>query len=221
VAANESPSIDVAQVAPLAEPPRASQERTQIHADSPAQGSLLSDALSLQERQTPSYWNTPSAAAAPEDANDNDDTSAGGSQTKAATKARKDKMRRDAQLRQGIIQQLLTQGFEASKREKLLAVLIKLGISEKEYRELVIRVGESEAQQMAQRSEQEQLFKDAEKIALTTSGEMVAASEMATHTTKSEAVEQQPAQAQPKPSTRSRADLYRSLQRGKTTDEVL
>jgi hypothetical protein len=74
---------------------------------------------------------------------------------------------------------------------------------------------------MAQRSEQEQLFKDAEKIALTTSGEMVAASEMATHTTKSEAVEQQPAQAQPKPSTRSRADLYRSLQRGKTTDEVL
>jgi hypothetical protein len=221
VAANESPSIDVAQVAPLAEPPRASQERTQIHADSPAQGSLLSDALSLQERQTPSYWNTPSAAAAAEDANDNDDTSAGGSQTKAATKARKDKMRRDAQLRQGIIQQLLTQGFEASKREKLLAVLIKLGISEKEYRELVIRVGESEAQQMAQRSEQEQLFKDAEKIALTTSGEMVAASEMATHTTKSEAVEQQPAQAQPKPSTRSRADLYRSLQRGKTTDEVL
>jgi hypothetical protein len=48
-----------------------------------------------------------------------------------------------------IIQQLLTRSFEQGKREKLLRMLLALGISEKEYRELVIRVGQAEAERMA------------------------------------------------------------------------
>jgi hypothetical protein len=48
-----------------------------------------------------------------------------------------------------IIQQLLTRSFEQSKREKLLRMLIALGMSEKEYRELVIRVGQAETERMA------------------------------------------------------------------------
>jgi hypothetical protein len=184
-------------------------------------GAPLSDAVSLQERQSPSYWNTPPAASHPQEATYDDvETSTDGARAKAAAKARKDKLRRDAQLRQGIIQQLLTQDFDASKREKLLAVLIKLGISEKDYRELVARVGEQEAHKMAEQSEHEQRFKDAEKIAVTTSGELVAESEMAVHSAREERVEQQPVQEQPKQTALSRADLYRSLQRTRGSDDV-
>ena len=48
-----------------------------------------------------------------------------------------------------IIQQLMTRSFEQGKREKLLRMLIALGISEKEYRELVVRIGQAEAERLA------------------------------------------------------------------------
>ncbi len=225
VAASERPSFGLAQVVSQAEVPRASQQHTQIHIESPMLGASPSDAISMQERQSSSYWNTPSATAYPQETNNIDvETSHDGSRAKAATKARKDKLRRDAQLRQGIIQQLLTQSFDVSKREKLLAVLIKLGISEKEYHELVARVGEQEAQRMAERSGHEQRFKDAEKIAVTTSGELVAESQMAAHPAREERregrVEQQPVQELPQQTALSRADLYRSLQRAKGSGDA-
>jgi len=127
------------------------------------------------------------------------------------------KLRRDAQMREAIIQQLLTQGFEASKRDKLLAVLLKLGISESEYRELVILLGEQEVLQLANAESDQARFQDGERLALTTSGEVVSESEMArelpaAHQDLPTSTEKQSTQG-----ARSRADLYRSLQREKTS----
>ncbi len=52
---------------------------------------------------------------------------------------------READERRFIIQQLLSQNFERIKREKLLHLLIKLGISQSEYRNLVAKLGELDA----------------------------------------------------------------------------
>lgn len=54
-----------------------------------------------------------------------------------------------------IIQQLMTSIFEKSKREKLLRLLIELGISEVEYRDLVAKLGEMEARHAAEQVKEE------------------------------------------------------------------
>jgi len=51
------------------------------------------------------------------------------------------------------MQQLLTLNFNQSRKSDLLKLLITLGISEKEYRELVAKVGEAEARSMAAKAE--------------------------------------------------------------------
>ncbi len=55
----------------------------------------------------------------------------------------------DARLMQFIIAQLKTRQFLAAERDKLMALLFKLGISEIEYRKLVVEMGEIEAQRHA------------------------------------------------------------------------
>jgi hypothetical protein len=221
VAAHERSSRDPAQVISQTEEPRSMQQHSQIHVEGSAQARSFSSSAPVLELSEQSTWGMPSTVSQPEAlVNDDVDAANDGVRDKAARKARKDKLRRDALLRQGIIQQLLTQDFDTSKREKLLAVLIKLGISEKEYRELVARVGEQEAHRMAERSEHEQRFKDAQKIAVTTSGELVAESLMAAHSAQEEKAEQQSVREEPKQTALSRADLYRSLQRGKGTSDM-
>ena len=56
-------------------------------------------------------------------------------------------------LRNIVMQQLLTLNFNQSRKSDLLKLLITLGISEKEYRELVAKVGEAEARSMAAKAE--------------------------------------------------------------------
>gem|GEM_PF-6537337 len=56
-------------------------------------------------------------------------------------------------LRDIVMQQLLTLNFNQSRKSDLLKLLITLGISEKEYRELVAKVGEAEARSMAAKAE--------------------------------------------------------------------
>lgn len=55
----------------------------------------------------------------------------------------------DSRLREFIINQLRTRQFQAAERDKLMALLVKLGISEIEYRKLVVQLGELEAQRVA------------------------------------------------------------------------
>jgi NADH dehydrogenase/NADH:ubiquinone oxidoreductase subunit G len=62
---------------------------------------------------------------------------------------------RAAEERQIIIQQLMAGVLEKSKREKLLRLLIELGISEIEYRDLVAKLGEMEARRMAEQAKAE------------------------------------------------------------------
>ena len=56
-----------------------------------------------------------------------------------------------------IIQVLLTRQMEASKREKLLRMLLALGISEVEYRGLVVRLGELEVEKQALEAESQRI----------------------------------------------------------------
>jgi hypothetical protein len=60
-----------------------------------------------------------------------------------------------AEERQIIIQQLMMGVLEKSKREKLLRLLIELGISEVEYRDLVAKLGEMEARHAAEQANEE------------------------------------------------------------------
>jgi hypothetical protein len=62
---------------------------------------------------------------------------------------------RAAEERQIIIQQLMAGVLEKSKREKLLRLLIELGISEVEYRNLVAKLGEMEARHAAEQTKEE------------------------------------------------------------------
>lgn len=62
---------------------------------------------------------------------------------------------RAAEERQIIIQQLMAGILEKSKREKLLRLLIELGISEVEYRDLVAKLGEMEARHAAEQTKEE------------------------------------------------------------------
>jgi hypothetical protein len=61
----------------------------------------------------------------------------------------KKKAQADSRLREFIINQLRTRQFLAAERDKLMALLFKLGISEIEYRKLVVEMGEIEAQRHA------------------------------------------------------------------------
>jgi hypothetical protein len=128
----------------------------------------------------------------------------------------KRKLRRDAQMREAIIQQLLTQGFEASKRDKLLAVLVKLGISESEYRDLVTRLGEQELQLLANAKGDQVRFQEGERLAQTTTGEVISESEMAREVSPTDQDYNKSADERSTQVARSRADLYRLLQGEKT-----
>ena len=61
------------------------------------------------------------------------------------------KRKSQARLRAIILHQLMNMRFERLKKQRMLQLLINLGISEKEYRELVLKIGDMEAQAMAQR----------------------------------------------------------------------
>jgi hypothetical protein len=82
---------------------------------------------------------------------------------KEAIKIKKAKQReKAAKMRMFIMQQLLAQHFERSKRERLLRMLIALGISEKEYRDLVAQLDAAD-----QKRQDEQLaVEQKEKIAI-------------------------------------------------------
>jgi hypothetical protein len=64
---------------------------------------------------------------------------------------RERKLKSQARLRAIILHQLMNMRFERLKKQRMLQLLINLGISEKEYRELVLKIGDMEAQAMAQR----------------------------------------------------------------------
>jgi hypothetical protein len=72
-----------------------------------------------------------------------------------AEQARKERLakkaRAQSRLRAIIMHQLLTMRFERLKKERMLQLLITLRISEKEYRELVMKLGEREVQAQAER----------------------------------------------------------------------
>jgi hypothetical protein len=74
------------------------------------------------------------------------------------SKRRNGRMSRERATRERavIIQQLMTRSFEQGKREKLLRMLIALGISEKEYRELVVRIGQAEVERLASAKQAEE-----------------------------------------------------------------
>jgi hypothetical protein len=69
-----------------------------------------------------------------------------------------------ARKRELIMQQLMAQHLSKMQREKLLKVLIELGISEQEYRSLVAKLGEMEVSRLAQQQANRQKY--AEPIAV-------------------------------------------------------
>ena len=78
-----------------------------------------------------------------------------GQRSDERTKARKAKaLRAKARLREILMHQLQSILFEQNKKQRMLQLLISLGISEKEYRELVAKIGEMEAKAQAQTQEQ-------------------------------------------------------------------
>jgi hypothetical protein len=69
-------------------------------------------------------------------------------------RARKAKaLKAKARLREILIHQLQSILFDQGRKERMLRLLIALGISESEYRALVAQIGEMEAQAEAQREE--------------------------------------------------------------------
>jgi hypothetical protein len=132
-------------------------------------------------------------------------------QHKRNNKARKQKLdaARALRERQIIIHQLMTRSFEQSKREKLLRMLIALGISEKEYRELVVQLGQAEVEAHASQNQH------AQKIAVEPLE--TAPAQPSVPTMKSTAPRQDPSIVV-KHQPRSRAELYAKLrkQQGET-----
>jgi uncharacterized protein (UPF0335 family) len=80
-----------------------------------------------------------------------EEMSRGGKRSKRSAR----ELARAAEERQIIIQQLMAGVLEKSKREKLLRLLIELGISEVEYRDLVAKLGEMEARHAAEEAKEE------------------------------------------------------------------
>lgn len=79
------------------------------------------------------------------------DTAQGDEELEQREARLKKKRRSQDRLRAIIMQQLTSRRHEQLKKQRLLALLIALGISEKEYRELVARIGELEAHAKGER----------------------------------------------------------------------
>lgn len=131
-----------------------------------------------------------------------------------ATPSRRGRTKRnpeaDARLRATILRQLMEAHFTKAQREKLLKMLIALGISESEYRALVIKLGEMD---VARRAEQQKVSR--EMIPIEELDEPVAKepTKVAVPTVESEDGANRGTSANPEPSApvTSRAELYRRL----------
>jgi hypothetical protein len=122
--------------------------------------------------------------------------------------ARKLSKGEDARMRSLLLQQLMEQHTTKARRDKILKALIALGISEVEYRKLLLKLGEMDAARLAEQVAAR--TKMAEPIAMTVESPAMKESEDAAVATP-----QGPA-AEPKVQT-TRAALYKRLKEESAT----
>jgi hypothetical protein len=113
----------------------------------------------------------------------------------------------DARLRATILRQLMETHFTKSQREKLLKMLIALGISETEYRALVIKLGEMD---VARKAEQQQARQEPLVVEEVEEAEAIEPAKVAVPTIKSEGLRSGEKPPSQDPSI-TRAELYRRL----------
>jgi hypothetical protein len=121
--------------------------------------------------------------------------------------ARRSKKGDDARMRSLLLQQLMDQHTAKARRERILKALIALGISEVEYRKLLIKLGEMDAARLAEQVAAR--TKIAEPIAMSVEAPAM----------KESSENVQPVAEAPRPTSKaqtSRAALYRQL-RGEAT----
>jgi hypothetical protein len=76
----------------------------------------------------------------------------GSSESTPTARSRNSKKRDDARMRNLLLQQLMAQHSNKVQREKILKALIALGISEVEYRNLLVKLGEMEVARQAEQA---------------------------------------------------------------------
>lgn len=114
----------------------------------------------------------------------------------------------DARMRQLLLQQLMDQHTTKARREKILKALIALGISEVEYRKLLVKLGEMDAARLAEQVAAR--TKVAEPIALTVDAPAMKEAESATPSTGTSPIVETKAQT-------TRAALYKRLKEESAT----
>lgn len=132
----------------------------------------------------------------------------GMSVTAPSKRARKLRKGDEARMRQLLLQQLMDQHTTKARREKILKALIALGISEVEYRKLLVKLGEMDAARLAEQVAAR--TKTVEPIAMTVDAPAMKESE---NVTTSPATNRSP---ETKPQT-TRAALYKRIKEESAT----